>query len=66
MKDYMSVKEASGKLGVSGQLVRRWLKQGRVRGVKLFGGHQWLIARQDCRKPKTSPSGGKFKPIKKK
>jgi len=50
-----SVKEASGKLGISDSHCRRLLESGQIKGKKL--GHDWVVLSLDYRR-KRKPKGG--------
>jgi len=50
-----SVKEASGKLGISDSHCRRLLESGQIKGKKL--GHDWVVLNLDYKR-KRKPKGG--------
>jgi len=49
MKDYISIREASYKWGVSERRVNQYISQGRIPGVERFG-RSWAIP-ADAEKP---------------
>jgi excisionase family DNA binding protein len=40
---YYTTRQVAERLGVHEATVRRWLEEGRLRGVKLPGGRSWRI-----------------------
>lgn len=44
----MSVREAAEHAGVSGALIKRWLAEGRVRGLK--SGRSWVVDEADLKR----------------
>jgi excisionase family DNA binding protein len=45
--DLLTVEEAAQRLKVTPYTIRKWLRQGRLRGIKVAGGQRWRIRAED-------------------